>query len=85
MDRHQQIKIKAVLSAIRTKEHKMNKELLREFAYDLLDLLEENERLQEENKELRKYKKQRTKEDAEYLQMQQDTLTNVLTMLVEKK
>ena len=25
----------------------MNKELLREFAYDLLDLLEENERLQE--------------------------------------
>lgn len=63
----------------------MNKELLRTFAYDLLDLLEENERLQEENKELRKYKKQRTKEDAEYLQMQQDTLTNVLTMLVEKK
>lgn len=40
----------------------MNKELLREFAYDLLDLLEENEKLQEENKELRKYKKQRTKE-----------------------
>lgn len=37
------------------------------------------------NKELREYKKQRTKEDAEYLQMQQDTLTNVLTMLVEKK
>lgn len=63
----------------------MDKEFLREFAYDLLDLLEENERLQEENKELRKYKKQRTKEDAEYLQMQQDTLTNVLTMLVEKK
>ncbi len=63
----------------------MNKELLRTFAYDLLDLLEENERLQEENKELRKYKKQRTKEDADYLQMQQDTLTNVLTMLVEKK
>lgn len=63
----------------------MNKELLRTFAYDLLDLLEENERLQEENKELRKYKKQRTKEDAEYLQMQQDTLTSVLTMLVEKK
>lgn len=63
----------------------MNKEFLREFAYDLLDLLEENERLQEENKELRKYKKQRTKEDADYLQMQQDTLTNVLTMLVEKK
>lgn len=63
----------------------MNKELLRKFAYDLLDLLEENERLQEENKELRKYKKQRTKEDADYLQMQQDTLTNVLTMLVEKK
>lgn len=63
----------------------MDKEFLREFAYDLLDLLEENERLQEENKELRKYKKQRTKEDADYLQMQQDTLTNVLTMLVEKK
>lgn len=63
----------------------MNKELLREFAYDLLDLLEENEKLQEENKELKKYKKQRTKEDAEYLQMQQNTLTNVLTMLVEKK
>lgn len=63
----------------------MNKELLRELAYDLLDLLEENEKLQEENKELRKYKKQRTKEDADYLQMQQDTLTNVLTMLVEKK
>lgn len=63
----------------------MNKEFLREFAYDLLDLLEENEKLQEENKELRKYKKQRTKEDAEYLQMQQDTLTSVLTMLVEKK
>lgn len=63
----------------------MNKELLRTFAYDLLDLLEENEKLQEENKELRKYKKQRTKEDADYLQMQQDTLTNVLTMLVEKK
>lgn len=63
----------------------MDKELLREFAYDLLDLLEENERLQEENKEFRKYKKQRTKEDADYLQMQQDTLTNVLTMLVEKK
>lgn len=63
----------------------MNKELLREFAYDLLDLLEENEKLQEENKELRKYKKQRTKEDVEYLQAQQDTLTNVLTMLVEKK
>lgn len=63
----------------------MDKELLRKFAYDLLDLLEENEKLQEENKELRKYKKQRTKEDAEYLQMQQDTLTNVLTMLVEKK
>lgn len=63
----------------------MNKELLRTFAYDLLDLLEENERLQEENKELRKYKKQRTKEDADYLQMQQDTLTNVLTMLVEEK
>lgn len=63
----------------------MNKELLRTFAYDLLDLLEENERLQEENKELRKYKKQRTKEDADCLQMQQDTLTNVLTMLVEKK
>lgn len=63
----------------------MNKELLRTFAYDLLDLLEENERLQEENKELRKYKKQRTKEDADYLQMQQDTLTSVLTMLVEKK
>lgn len=63
----------------------MNKELLREFAYDLLDLLKENERLQEENKELRKYKKQRTKEDADYLQMQQDTLTNVLTMLVKDK
>lgn len=63
----------------------MNKELLREFAYDLLDLLQEDERLQEENKELREYKKQRTKEDAEYLQMQQDTLNNVLTMLVEKK
>ena len=63
----------------------MDKEFLRTFAYDLLDLLEENERLQEENKELRKYKKQRTKEDADYLQMQQDTLTNVLTMLVEKK
>lgn len=63
----------------------MNKELLRTFAYDLLDLLEENERLQEENKELRKYKKQRTKEDTDYLQMQQDTLINVLTMLVEKK
>lgn len=63
----------------------MNKELLREFAYDLLDLLEENERLQEENKELRKYKKQRAKEDADYLQMQQDTLTNVLTMLVKDK
>ena len=63
----------------------MNKELLRTFAYDLLDLLEENERLQEENEELRKYKKQRTKGDADYLQMQQDTLTNVLTMLVEKK
>lgn len=27
----------------------MDKEFLREFAYDLLDLLEENERLQEEN------------------------------------
>lgn len=64
---------------------KINKELLREFAYDLLDLLEENEKLQEENKELRKYKKQRTKEDADYLQMQQDTLTNVLTMLVKEK
>ncbi len=63
----------------------MNKELLREFAYDLLDLLEENKKLQEENKELRKYKEQRTKEDAEYLQMQQNTLTNVLTMLVEKE
>ena len=63
----------------------MNKELLREFAYDLLDLLEENERLQEENKELREYKEQRTKEDADYLQMQQDTLTNVLTMLVKEK
>lgn len=63
----------------------MNKELLREFAYDLLDLLEENERLQEENKELRKYKEQRIKEDAEYLQMQQDTLNSVLTMLVEKE
>lgn len=63
----------------------MNKEFLREFAYDLLDLLEENEKLQEENKELRKYKKQRTKEDAEHLQMQQDTLTSVLTMLVENK
>lgn len=63
----------------------MDKEFLREFAYDLLDLLEENEKLQEENKELRKYKKQRTKEDAEYLQMQQDTLTNVLTMLVKEK
>lgn len=63
----------------------MNKELLREFAYDLLDLLEESERLQEENKELREYKKQRIKEDAEYLQMQQDTLTDVLMMLVEKK
>lgn len=63
----------------------MNKELLREFAYDLLDLLEENERLQEENKELRKYKEQRIKEDAEYLQTQQDTLNSVLTMLVEKE
>nr|DAI38396.1 MAG TPA: hypothetical protein [Caudoviricetes sp.] len=63
----------------------MNKELLREFAYDLLDLLEESERLQEENKELREYKKQRIKEDAECLQMQQDTLTDVLMMLVEKK
>lgn len=39
----------------------MNKELLREFAYDLLDLLEENERLQEENKELKKYKKAKNK------------------------
>lgn len=63
----------------------MDKELLREFAYDLLDLLEENEKLQKENKELREYKKQRIKEDAEYLQMQQDTLNDVLTMLVEKK
>lgn len=63
----------------------MNKEFLREFAYDLLDLLEENERLQVENKELRKYKRQRIKEDADYLQLQQDTLTNVLTMLVENK
>lgn len=63
----------------------MNKELLREFAYDLLDLLEENERLQEENKELREYKKQRIKGDAECLQIQQDTLTDVLMMLVEKK
>lgn len=63
----------------------MNKELLREFAYNLLDLLEEDERLQEENKELRKYKEQRQKEDVDYLQMQQDTLTDVLTMLVEKK
>lgn len=63
----------------------MDKKLLRTFAYDLLDLLEENERLQEENKELREYKKQRVRMDFEHLQRQQDTLTSVLTMLAEDK
>lgn len=61
------------------------KELLYNLAFGIIDLINENERLQRENEELRAYKEQRFEMDAQHLQTQMNTLNEIGSMVTKKE
>lgn len=60
------------------------KDLLYGLALGILDLFHENDRLKSENRKLKKYQKEREKEDQEYLQHSQKQVSETLAILLNK-
>ena len=61
------------------------KTLLYNLACGIIDLIDENERLQRENRNLNAYKDQRVQMDAKYLQTQMDVFNDIFSQKKTKK
>ena len=66
-----------------TEQH--TKDFLYNIALGIIDLIDENERLQRENANLTAYKEQRVKMDAQHLQRQIDTFNDIASKLSAKQ